>query len=155
MTRTSADPSLPFPRCPAADRAPVGTDAPGGVVQGTSLHSVLGYEEVKQPLLGRRTRDIPLRQSCRFLADGCGVVTGGVGSGVCARTSGAANRANDAQGHRCLSSPKRISYACRTSAPEGREAMRARAEFPPAACGNFGDRCFMLPPRRGGATTIK
>jgi hypothetical protein len=65
----------------------------GGVVQGTSLHSLLGYEEVKQPLLGRGTRDIPLRQSCRFLADGCGVVTGGVGSGVCARTSGAANRA--------------------------------------------------------------
>jgi hypothetical protein len=129
VARTSADPSLSFPTMSCRRSRAGGYGRAGGVVQGTSLHSALGYEEVKQPLLGRGTRDIPLRQSCRFLADGCGVVTGGVGSGVCARTSGAANRANDAQGHRCLSSPKRTSYARRTGAHEGREACERALNF--------------------------
>jgi hypothetical protein len=40
-------------------------------------------------------------------------------------------------------------------APEGREACERALNFRQPVCGDFGDRSFMLPPRRGGATTIK
>jgi hypothetical protein len=71
----------------------------GAVTHGISCHSVLGYEDVKHPFFGAGTRTMPLRQSCRVFADGGGAaVGGGAGFGVCARPSGAANKAANTVG---------------------------------------------------------
>jgi hypothetical protein len=92
---TLVETSLPLPT--VSDRRPPragGYGRAGAVVQGSSRHSVVGYEEVKHPFFGRGTRSMPLRQSCRLFADGGRVVAaGGVGPGVCARPSGAAHNA--------------------------------------------------------------
>jgi hypothetical protein len=62
-----------------------------GRPQGTSCHSVFGYEAVKHPFLGAGVRAIVARQASRWAAssaDGCGATLGaGVGAVAWARAA--------------------------------------------------------------------
>ncbi|HLK83421.1 MAG TPA: hypothetical protein VKT99_18285 [Xanthobacteraceae bacterium] len=91
---TWAETSLPPPTVSGRRPRAGGYGRAGAVVHGTSCHWVLGYEEVKHPLFGSGTCLMLLCQSRRLFEDGCGVTAGaGVGVGVCARPSRAANNA--------------------------------------------------------------
>jgi hypothetical protein len=91
---TSAETSFPLPTVRGRGPRAGGFGTAGGVVHGTSCHSVLGYEDVKHPFFGRGTCVMPARQSFRLCVGGACVVAGGAlgaaeSPDVCAKAAGA------------------------------------------------------------------
>jgi hypothetical protein len=80
-----ADQSLPSP-------PPTLNGINGAFAQGTSCHSVFGYEALKHPFFGKRTRAMDFRQACHFAAcaaGGCVVASEEAATGAGSFESGA------------------------------------------------------------------